>query len=80
MWKPREASAEQLWPTLEMRRYLVLPKPGSFAEGRQKMKRYLPESLLGRETCSMHRKTEKDKFMMITLSPSDNMFLEVTDP
>lgn len=44
------------------------------------MKCYFLMSLISRETSSMHRNKGKDKFMLITLSPSDGMFLEVTDP
>lgn len=44
------------------------------------MKCYFLWSLISREMSSMHRNKEKDKFTMITLSSSDSMFLEVTDP
>lgn len=46
----------------------------------RKMKCSLLMFLISSEMSGMRRNKEKDKFMMITLSPSDGMFLEVTDP
>lgn len=55
-------------------------KQKALVRAARKMKCSLPMFLISSEMSSMHKNKEKDKFMMITLSPSDSMFLEVTDP
>lgn len=68
-------------PSPEMGRYSSASgKQEASVRAARKMKGSLLMFLISSEMSSMLRNREKDKFTMITLSPSDSMFLEVTDP